>query len=285
MMNPQIWVANILDSLEDVAKDSITRLSPLLTPIPTAWITGSAVYTYLDMPIPVAVVAGLIVEGLGFAAMHTTMELHSHNQQLTKDDKGKWKRWVAPVWLASMVVVVYFVSVLGLTILLDTIPEMARYALLLFCLLSIGAFVVAGIRNQHKLRVEQMIVRRIYPYTGRMYHEMRQRLLEAMVDHTDDTAVKISKSPTLPHPAQQIVQDCWCGKRCPDGKQPRQWHSVHLRHAHMSEVQGYSSPEAALARLVEKYAELPENVIAPLPDLGQIRGWWEKGQKGGGQYL
>src|SRR3972149_10994542 len=121
------------ENLERTLTDGVSRVVPWLTPLPTAFLTGRATVNHLHWPDVLGVVVGLIVEGFGLGAVNTALELYNYNRSRRKSDPP------APLWIALIVLAVYFVAVTGLTGLLGTPPNLSVYAPLLFPTLSIAA--------------------------------------------------------------------------------------------------------------------------------------------------
>lgn len=120
---------------------------PWLTPIPTAWLIGRATSVHLQWPTPIAFVAALIVEGFGFSAIATALMLREYNVTRRKTDPA------APFWIALILVAVYFAAAVGLTVLMDIIPGLSRFAPAVFPVFSLSGMTIAALHYDHRQRV------------------------------------------------------------------------------------------------------------------------------------
>lgn len=123
------------------------RLIPLLTPIPTAYVTWRAATESLDLPSWVAIIMALAVEGLGFSATDTAMTLWDYNETRRKTDLE------APFSLAVGTVFFYIGVVLGLTVLVEVIPSLRHWSLVIFPLMTLDAAIVWGLHTGHQHRI------------------------------------------------------------------------------------------------------------------------------------
>lgn len=146
---------NRLENLEQSITDFVARFAPWFSPLPTAYLTGRATINHLHWPAPLGVVAGIIIECLGLAAVNTALELYNYNRSRRKADAA------APLWIAVILAGLYFASVTTLTVLLDTKPELAVYAPLVFPLLSISGVTVLALRADHRRRLETIRMEKV----------------------------------------------------------------------------------------------------------------------------
>lgn len=135
-------------NIETTATNFVARLAPWLSPIPTAYLVGRATLIHLLWPLPVAIIAAVIIEGLGLSAINTALELREYNANRRKSDPG------APFILALALACVYFATAITLTVALDTLPTLARYAPAIFPILSLCGVTVLALRSDHKRRLE-----------------------------------------------------------------------------------------------------------------------------------
>lgn len=140
-------IENFVDGIESTAVDLVARLSPWLAPLPTAYLTARATVAHLGWPEPMGAVAGVIIESLGLGAVSTALELREYNATRRKSDPQ------APFGLAAVLTGVYFASVTALTVALDTLPDLATYAPLVFPILSLAGVTVLAIRADHRRRL------------------------------------------------------------------------------------------------------------------------------------
>ena len=132
---------------EAVAITIVSKVSPWLTPIPTAWLVYDRTMLHLHWPRWVAICAGVTLELLGVAILSTALALYAYNRKKRKSDP------LAPLWLAVVLVAVYLVTALLLVMVLDIAPGIAVYSQALFPVLSLAAFVLLGLRLDHQERV------------------------------------------------------------------------------------------------------------------------------------
>ena len=91
--------------------------------------------------------SGAIIEILGLTATSTALALWDYNESKRKTDP------TAPFPLAVVLVGFYYVSTVGLTVLLDIVPSLARFAPVIFPTLTLVGTVNLVLRAQHKRRV------------------------------------------------------------------------------------------------------------------------------------
>ena len=132
---------------EAAAITIVSKVSPWLTPIPTAWLVYDRTMLHLHWPQWVAICAGITLELLGVAILSTALALYAYNRKKLKSHP------VAPLWLAVILVAVYLVTALLLVMVLDIAPGIAVYSQALFPVLSLAAFVLLGLRLDHQERV------------------------------------------------------------------------------------------------------------------------------------
>jgi hypothetical protein len=137
-------------SLEARATDAIAGLVPWLAPIPSAVLVANATMNHLAWSLPVAIVAGLIIEGLGLTSTSTALTLWDWNARRPKGEPR------APFWLAGLMVAVYLVSTIGLTVVLDMDVALVHIAPALFPVLALVGTINIALRSQHKHRLERI---------------------------------------------------------------------------------------------------------------------------------
>lgn len=137
-----------IDTLEAWAVDIVAKTAPWLAPLPTAYLIGQAAVEHLSWPVWVGVVAAIIIESLGLATTATALELRAWNARKRKADPS------APAQLAFGLVGLYFLTAIGLTVVLDIFPPLTTYAPAIFPLLSLAGVTVLALRSDHRLRLE-----------------------------------------------------------------------------------------------------------------------------------
>jgi hypothetical protein len=141
---------NSSQSFEARVTDVIAGLVPWLAPIPSAVLVANATMKHLAWSLPVAIVAGLIIEGLGLTSTSTALTLWDWN---ARRPAGEPK---APFWLAGLMVAVYLVSTIGLTVVLDMDTALVHIAPALFPVLALVGTINIALRSQHKHRLERI---------------------------------------------------------------------------------------------------------------------------------
>lgn len=145
-------------SAEARLTDFIAGCVPWLAPIPSAVLVANATMIHLGWSDPVAIVAGLIIEGLGLTSTSTALTLWDWN---ARRPRGEPK---APFWLAGLMVAVYLVSTIGLTVVLDMDTALVHIAPALFPILALVGTINIALRSQHKnrlARVEDSEIKRL----------------------------------------------------------------------------------------------------------------------------
>lgn len=135
-----------LDAIEDAAVDVLGTVGPWLGPIPSAYLVGRAAIAHLNWHPAIAWIAAVAVESIGVVSVVLSLRLWEWNQTRRKADPA------APFGLAVALVAVYFVVTIGLTVLLDVVPQLARYAPAVFPLLAAVGAVNIAIKNGQRRR-------------------------------------------------------------------------------------------------------------------------------------
>jgi hypothetical protein len=136
-----------MGQIEALATDALAALGSWLAPIPSAALVARASVEHLRWSSGMGLVAGAIIEVLGLTATSTALTLWDYNESKRKIDPS------APFVLAVMLVGFYYVSTVGLTVLLDIVPDLARFAPVIFPTLALVGTVNLALRAQHKRRV------------------------------------------------------------------------------------------------------------------------------------
>ena len=127
--------------------DGIAAFGPWITPIPSAVLVANATVQDLHWNPALGWVAAAIIESLGLTTVSTSLLLWDYNAGKRKTDPN------APFFLAASLVGVYLISTIGLTVLLDIFPELARYAPALFPILALVGAVNLALRTGHRRRL------------------------------------------------------------------------------------------------------------------------------------
>lgn len=132
-----------MNSLEKSAVKIVAKVAPWLAPFPSAFFVARASIKHLALPLFVAIIVAAIIETLGIATVHTALWLADWNERRRKSDPG------APVNVAVLLGIVYIVSTIGLTVVLEIIPSLSIVAPALFPALAVvGAVNLALISRQ-----------------------------------------------------------------------------------------------------------------------------------------
>jgi len=126
---------------------AISNIAPWLAPLPTAFLVWRSTVNHLAWPSWVAIAAALVVECIGLTVTSIALTLYNYNQSRRKSDPG------APFWLAVTLVGVYVLVAVFLTLLMDTIPSLAKYAPLIFPALSLTGVTSLALRADHGRRL------------------------------------------------------------------------------------------------------------------------------------
>jgi len=118
-------------SFEAKVTDVIAGLVPWLAPIPSAVLVANATQAHLGWSQPVAIVAGLIIEGLGLTSTSTALTLWDWNARRPANEPK------APFWLSGLMVAVYLISTIGLTVVLDLNTALVHVAPAVFPVLAL----------------------------------------------------------------------------------------------------------------------------------------------------
>lgn len=141
-------LTTILENTEAAFLEIAVRAVSILSPVPTAYLVYDRTIKYLQWPDTIASIAAAVVEGFGFSSIHIFLTLIQYNQ--TKRQKDP----TAPTWIAVALIAFYILSVISLTIMLDTFPELARFATILFPAFSLCGAGLLVLRYNHANRLQ-----------------------------------------------------------------------------------------------------------------------------------
>jgi hypothetical protein len=133
--------------MNDIIITTIANVAPWLAPLPTAYLVWRSTIVHLSWPSWVAIAAALVVESIGLTVTSQALTLYDYNQARRKSDPA------APLWLAVSLVGVYVLVAVFLTLLMDTIPSLAKYAPLIFPALSLTGVTSLALRADHGRRL------------------------------------------------------------------------------------------------------------------------------------
>ena len=178
---------------EELLIDMVTRVTPWLAPLPTAYLVVTALESILQWPFWVALAAGIVTESLGLSAVSTALTFRQHNRGV---DEKRLKEYGAPFRIVTMLVGVYLIGVTTMTIVLDTVPSLITYAPLVFLTYSSTSFILIGVRNDHRQRVNTMILSKMRPYHTKRYMGERAQMLADMPEVQTKSQHKLALEPT-----------------------------------------------------------------------------------------
>ena len=169
-----------LNGGSSVAVNVVANIAPWLAPLPTAWLVYDRTMTHLHWPQWVAIAAGVTLELLGVAILATTLDLYDYNGSKRKSDPP------APLWLGVVLSVLYLVTAILLTVVLDIEPAVSLVAPALFPVLSGAAFALLAIRADHERRLATIVAEKA---DAKAKREQRKRERE-----------QAEQPPSNPHP-------------------------------------------------------------------------------------
>lgn len=143
-------IREALSEVESNLTDGIAAFGPWITPIPSAALVANATVQHLHWSSALGWVTAGIIESLGLTTVSTALTLWEYNAGRRKTDPS------APFPLAASLVGVYLVSTIGLTVLLDILPDLSRYAPALFPLLALVGAVNLALRAGHRRRLSTL---------------------------------------------------------------------------------------------------------------------------------
>jgi hypothetical protein len=199
--------------IEANATNAVARVAPWLSPVPTAFLIGRATLVHLTWPLPVAVVAAVVVECLGLSTINTALELREYNASRKKSDP------VAPFAVALVLAGVYFATAITLTVALDTLPLLARYAPAIFPILSLCGVTTLAMRADHRRRLDAIVGERAERKAAR---REAQALRGLRVEQAQDI---------VPTP-QDIAPTPYVCAECGMSFAKQQGLAAHIRHMH-----------------------------------------------------
>lgn len=122
---------------------TVARLTPWFAPFPSAYFVARSSIVHLELPLVVAIIIAVIVEFLGLTSVHTWLWLSDWNNRKRKVDPS------APSGYAMVLCLVYLVTSIMLTIMLEIFSSLSTYAPALFPALAlVGALNLAMITQQ-----------------------------------------------------------------------------------------------------------------------------------------
>lgn len=132
-------------------EDRILQYLPLLAPVPTAWMVGVATTDVMHFPLPVAITSALVIEGLGFVAINTAIQMRDFNHHLNVTEQ----KFVMPVGQAYFATGLYMLVALVMTVLLHVFPLLVTYAPIPFVLMAVAGAWLYSLRADFAVKVQE----------------------------------------------------------------------------------------------------------------------------------
>lgn len=193
---------DVLTAIEAAVVEVAARLGPILAPIPTAYAVGSATRNALGWPATVSIVAAIVIELLGLAAVNTALMLREYNAEKRKSDPR------APFGLAAALGGVYLIVAVALAVLMDVIPSLARFSPAIFPLLSLAGVTVLGLRSDHRKRLDAIAQDKARRRKMRQERRERKRKVAQEPQEVDAQPVKAAQELTTEERRAQLL-DLW----------------------------------------------------------------------------
>lgn len=137
-----------MNKLEKGLVEIVAKTAPWLAPFPSAYFVARSGIAHLALPVLVAIIVAAIIETLGIATVHTALWHADWNTHKRKSDP------TAPTVLAASLAGVYFVTTIGLTVLLEIAPSLSTFAPALFPALAIVGSVNLALISRQRQREE-----------------------------------------------------------------------------------------------------------------------------------
>ncbi len=194
-------IREALSEIETNLTDGIAAFGPWITPIPSAALVANATMQHLHWSSALGWVTAGIIESLGLTTVSTALTLWEYNASRRKTDPS------APFLLAASLVGVYLVSTIGLTVLLDILPDLSRYAPALFPLLALVGAVNLALRAGHRRRMNTLAQERAEKRAERQTSHPPMGSLNGLpVANTTSASVKSDSSLVKARQARTSIQ-------------------------------------------------------------------------------
>lgn len=130
--------------------DGVSKLSPWIAPLPSAWFVHDATVRHLNAGSGLAWVIAIVIETLGLTTTHTALGMHAWN----KAHEGQPEKQ-APFALSVVLAIVYVIATLMLISVLEVAPELQHYAPAMFPILAVVGAVNLALRSHHNNRIRE----------------------------------------------------------------------------------------------------------------------------------
>ena len=155
----------------------ITAAAPWIVPVPSAWWIFAGTTRYMLAPAWVGVFAALGIEFIGLSAVNLALRLREYNLHKRKTDPA------APELLAYVIMGGYVLVVIVLGVLLDPAPTLATAARAVFPLLSLAAFGVIAMEDDHAARLATIAADKADAKAARAQHKLDSAQAKQQASH------------------------------------------------------------------------------------------------------
>ncbi|TXH52634.1 MAG: hypothetical protein E6Q97_15285 [Desulfurellales bacterium] len=145
------WLASARKTIhEEGIIDFVSKLSPWIAPLPSAWFVHDATVRHLAAGSGLAWIIAIVIETLGLTTTHTALGMHAWNKTHANQPEKQ-----APFGLAVILAIVYVIATLLLISVLEVKPEWQHYAPAMFPLLAVVGAVNLALRSHHNNRIRE----------------------------------------------------------------------------------------------------------------------------------
>lgn len=145
------WLASARKTIhEEGIIDFVSKLSPWIAPLPSAWFVHDATVRHLAAGSGLAWIIAIVIETLGLTTTHTALGMHAWNKTHANQPEKQ-----APFGLAVVLAIVYVIATLLLISVLEVKPEWQHYAPAMFPLLAVVGAVNLALRSHHNNRIRE----------------------------------------------------------------------------------------------------------------------------------
>lgn len=128
--------------------DFVSKLSPWIAPLPSAWFVHDATVRHLAAGSGLAWIIAIVIETLGLTTTHTALGMHGWNKAHANQPEKQ-----APFGLSVILAVVYVAATLMLITVLEVAPNLQHYAPAMFPILAVVGAVNLALRSHHNNRI------------------------------------------------------------------------------------------------------------------------------------
>jgi hypothetical protein len=143
-----LWASARKSIHEEGIIDFVSKLSPWIAPLPSAWFVHDATVRHLAAGSALAWIIAIVIETLGLTTTHTALGMHAWNKAHASRPEKQ-----APFGLSVILAVVYVIATLMLITVLEVAPNLQHYAPAMFPILAVVGAVNLALRSHHNSRV------------------------------------------------------------------------------------------------------------------------------------